>query len=158
MSTLFQALLSQSSSGQLLSMREVSRFSASEIRQTIAALVADQRMGMADALSAAGLSLYPDSEDVLAISALLAEMKQDWSTAEDLIRQLIAQQGDKVTAFTWQHLIRVLRCQCEPGQALHIAQQALQAYPNDAALQAERLALCELVSDQTPVDTPQQFH
>jgi hypothetical protein len=158
MSTLFQALLSQSSSGQLLSMREVSRFSASEIRQTIAALVADQRMGMADALSAAGLSLYPDSEDVLAISALLAEMKQDWSTAEDLIRQLIAQQGDQVTAVTWRHLIRVLRCQCEPGQALQIAQQALQAYPNDTALQAERLALFELVSDQTPAATPQQRH
>ena len=70
MSMLLSDMLSQSDTGQYLTPRQVSKFSAAEIRQTIASLVSGGHMDLADALSAAGLSLYPDSEDILAISAL----------------------------------------------------------------------------------------
>lgn len=158
MSTLFQAMLSQSVSGRLLTAREVSQFSAAEIRQTMADLVEANHVDLADALSAAGLSLYPESEDILAISALLAEIKQDWITAEQLLSQLLSQQGDQATSFTWRHLIRVLRCQCEPGKALQVAKQAMAAFPDDAILHDEFLALQELVSDQVPVATSAHVH
>lgn len=158
MSTLFQAVVSQSVSGQMLTVREVSRFSAAEIRQTIAELVGADHMTLADALSAAGLSLYPKSEDILSISALLSEIKQDWITAEQLLTQLLAQQGNQATPFTWRHLIRVLRCQCEPGKALHAAQQAMEAHPADATLRDELLALQELVSSQVPMAASAQMH
>lgn len=158
MTPLYQAMLSQAVSGQMLSVRDVSQFSAAEIRQTMADLVATNRIDLANALAAAGQSLYPESEDILAISALLAEIQQDWTGAEELLRKLVDTQGASATPFTWRHLIRVLRCQCEPGQALQVAQQALLAHPNDTALNDEFLALQELVSEQVPVTASAQVH
>ena len=158
MTPLYQAMLSQAVSGQMLSVRDVSQFSAAEIRQTMADLVAANRIDLANALAAAGQSLYPESEDILAISALLAEIQQDWTGAEELLRKLVDTQGAAVTPVTWRHLIRVLRCQCEPGQALQVAQQALLAYPADDTLRDEFLALQELVSEQVPVSTSTHLH
>jgi hypothetical protein len=158
MTPLYQAMLSQAVAGQVLNVRDVSQFSAAEIRQTMADLVAADRIDLANALAAAGQSLYPESEDILAISALLAEIQQDWSSAEELLRKLVETQGDAATAFTWRHLIRVLRCQCEPGQALQVAQQALTLHPQDALLREELESLQDLVSDQVPLAASSQMH
>ena len=158
MTSLYQAVLSQAVMGQLPSMRVVSQFSAAEIRQTLADLVAADRVDLANALADAGQSLYPDSEDILAISALLAEIQQNWILAEDILRKLVDTQGAATTPFTWRHLIRVLRCQCEPGKALLAAKQALAAYPDDDALNDEFLALQALVSQQLPVEASNQMH
>ena len=150
MSMLLSDILSQSDTGQYLTRRQVSKFSAEEIRQTIASLVSGGHMDSADALSAAGLSLYPDSEDILAISALLSEIKLDWKMAEELLSHLMTVQGDKVKPVTWLHLVRVIRCQSEFGRALLKAKQAMAACPNDQFLQDEFLSLQELVSAETP--------
>lgn len=150
MSMLLSDMLSQSDTGQYLTRRQVSKFSAEEIRQTIASLVSGGHMDSADPLSAAGLSLYPDSEDILAISALLSEIKLNWKTAEELLSHLMTVQGDKVKPVTWLHLIRVIRCQSEFGRALLKAKQAVAACPNDPSLQDEFLSLQELVSAETP--------
>ena len=158
MTSLYQAMLSQDVSGQLFNARDVSNFSAPEIRQALADLVAADRVDLANALAAAGQSLYPESEDILAISALLAEIQKDWSTAEDMLRKLVETQGDATTPFTWRHLIRVLRCQCEPGKALKVAQQAMTAYPGDAVLKDEFLALQKRVSEQVPVEASVRMH
>jgi tetratricopeptide (TPR) repeat protein len=158
MTSLYQAVLSQAVMGQLPSMRVVSQFSAAEIRQTLADLVAADRIDLANALADAGQSLYPDSEDILAISALLAEIQQNWTLAEDILRKLVDTQGAATTPFTWRHLIRVLRCQCEPGKALQAANRALAAYPDDDQLNGEFLALQALVSQQLPVETSNQMH
>jgi hypothetical protein len=158
MSNLLNAMLSHSESGQFLTIREVSKFTAAEIRQTMADLVRANHMDLADALSAAGLSLYPESEDILAISALLAEVKRDWTTAEQLLTQLVTQQGQKTTAITWLHLIRVLRCQCEPGRALLMAKQAMSTHPEDTSLHDAYLSLREWVSEHMPVATSTQLH
>lgn len=158
MTSLYQAMLSQAVSGQMLSVREVSRFSAAEIRQTMAELVAADQVALADALAAAGQSLYPDSEDILCISALLCEIKKDWTGAEELLLKLIAVQNQVATPFTWRHLIRVQRCQLEDGKALETAKQALVHHAEDTALNDEFLALQDLVSDQLPVDASRQVH
>ena len=158
MTSLYQAMLSQAAIGHMLSERDVSHFSAAEIRQTMADLVAADQIPLANALAAAGQSLYPESEDILAICALLAEIQKDWTTAEQLLTQLLTQQGEHATAFTWRHLIRVLRCQCEPGKALQVAKQAMAAYPGDAVLTDEFLALQKLVSDQVPVEASVRMH
>ena len=150
MSMLLSDILSQSDTGQYLTRRQVSKFSAEEIRQTIASLVSGGHMDSADALSAAGLSLYPDSEDILAISALLSEIKLDWKMAEELLSHLMTVQGDKVKPVTWLHLVRVIRCQSEFGRALLKAKQAMATCPNDQFLQDEFLSLQELVSAETP--------
>ncbi len=150
MSLLLSDMLSQSETGQYLTARQVSKFSAAEIRQTIASLVSGHHMDLADALSAAGLSLYPDSEDILAISALLSEIKRDWKTAEEILTHLMTLQANAIKPMTWLHLIRVIRCQSEFGRALLKAKQAVAIYPNDQALQDEFSALQELVSAETP--------
>ena len=126
--------------------------------ETLADLVAADRLDLANALADAGQSLYPDSEDILAICALLAEIQRDWTAAEDLLRQLVDKQGATTTAFTWRHLIRVLRCQCEPGKALQMAQKAIAAYPEDDILRDEFLSLQELVSEQMPVAASTRLH
>jgi hypothetical protein len=158
MSMLLSDMLSQSDTGQYLTRRQVSQFSAEEIRQTIASLVGSGRMDSADALSAAGLSLYPDSEDILAASALLSEIKLDWKTAEELLSHLMTVQADKVKPITWLHLIRVIRCQSEFGRALLKAKQAVATYPNDPALQDELLSLQELISAETPDLATRHLH
>ena len=158
MTSLYQAMLSQAAIGHMLSVRDVSKFSAAEIRQTMADLVAADQIPLANALAAAGQSLYPGSEEILAISALLAEIQQDWTTAEDMLRKLVETQGDAATPFTWRHLIRVLRCQCEPAQAMQVAQQALSMHPQDTALQEEFASLQELFSEQLPLEASSQVH
>lgn len=158
MTFLYQAMLSQAVSGQQLCLRDVSQFTAPEIRQTMVSLFADDRIDLANALGAAGQWLYPESEDILAISALLAETQQDWTGAEELLRKLVETQGAATTPLTWRHLIRVVRCQCEPSKALQVAQQAMAAYPVDDILRDEFLALQELVSEQVPVSTSTHLH
>jgi hypothetical protein len=158
MTPLYQAMLSQAAIGHMLSVRDVSKFSAAEIRQTMADLVAADQIPLANALAAAGQSLYPESEDILAMSSLLAEIQQDWTAAEELLHKLVEAQGEAATPLTWRHLIRVLRCQCEPGKALQAAQQAMAAHPTDATLLEEFLALQELVSEQVPVAASAQMH
>ena len=158
MTSLYQAMLSQAAFGQWLHPRDVSQFSAAEIRQAMAELVANERVELANALAAAGQSLYPESEDILAMSALLSEIQQDWTCAEEHLRKLVQVQGDTATPFTWRHLIRVLRCQCEPSKAIHAAQQALAHYPDDALLQEELLRLQALLTDRMTMTASVQMH
>ena len=158
MNPLYQSLLSQAVSGQMLNVRDLSQFSAAEIRQTMADLVVADRTDLANALAAAGQSLYPESEDILAISALLAEVQQDWTSAHELLLKLIEVQGDTATPVTLRHLIRVQRCQCEPAKAMQVAQKAVAMHPQDAALQEELASLQELFSEELPLDASSQMH
>ena len=158
MTALYQAMLSQAVPSDPFSVGDVSQFSATEIRQTMSELVAANRLDLANALAAAGQSLYPESEDIIAMSALLAEMQQDWMGAEELLSKLVDLQGEATTAFTWRHLIRVLRCQCEPGKAMQTARQALTQYPQDTLLIEELASLQALVFDNLPLSTAEQMH
>jgi hypothetical protein len=158
MTALYQAMLSQAVPSDPFSVGDVSQFSATEIRQTMSELVAANRLDLANALAAAGQSLYPESEDIIAMSALLAEMQQDWIGAEELLSKLVDLQGEAVTAFTWRHLIRVLRCQCEPGKAMQAARQALAQYPQDTLLIEELASLQALVFDNLPLSTSEHMH
>ena len=149
MNHLSQALLNEAALGRMLSHREVSRFSPTEIRQAIAELVAQDKVSLASALCDAGLSLYPENEEVLALSALMAEMQQDWVSAQELLEKLIIVPHGVPHVATRQHLIRVLRCQCEPHHALQAIALALQMHPDHPVLLAEQASLQALVSDST---------
>lgn len=156
MSQLINALMPLRASGASTFGKVVSEFSPAEIRQTIAELVTRKDMALANALSDAGLSLYPHSEDILAIAALLAETQSDWPMAEQLLEQLIEVQGTWTSPMAWQHLIRVQRCHCEPSKALQSAQLALRSHPQDPDLIQELNALIEWTTDQTLLAAPQQ--
>jgi hypothetical protein len=85
--TLIQELMNQAAVGGLLNAQTIKRFSPAEIRETIQSLVATEQMALASALGDAGLSIYPNSEDMLAISSLLAMTNQDWQLAVEIDRR-----------------------------------------------------------------------
>ena len=158
MSQLSQALMSEASFGRMLSDREVSRFTAQEIREAIADLVIQGRMDLAGALGDAGISLYPDSEDMLAMSALLAESRQDWTAAEEMLAKLLLKQGAAAPVASWQHYIRVLRCLCEWQSALMITERALEFFPGDAALLSELYSLKAQIGDAQALQSTDTRH
>jgi hypothetical protein len=125
--------------------RIVSKYSPTEIRQTISALVSENRMDLAYALSQSGLALYPDSEDVLAISGLLAMLKEDWVESAAILNHLIELQGDRAPVTTHIMFVRALRCALEPAAALSAVMLAHEQYPNHPELEKEFVALTEML-------------
>jgi uncharacterized protein HemY len=139
--TLIQELMNQAQVGGLLQSEQIKRFTPSEIREAIQALVATEQLDMAMALGAAGMSIHPHSEDMLAINGLLALMQQEWETAVEYLQELMELQGDNTQAFTYVMLVRALRCNLDPAQALQVARKGLQAFPGQLELVAESLSL-----------------
>ena len=141
--SLIQELMNQSAVGGSFQPALIKRFSPQEIRETIQVLVASEQIDMAYALGDAGLAIYPNSEDMLAICGLLAVMHQDWPTAVELLQELVELQGPNIQPFTYVMLVRALRCNLDPAGALRVANQGLQYYPEQLELIAERLALAD---------------
>jgi hypothetical protein len=54
--------------------------------------------------------LYPLSEDILAISGLLAITREDWSLAVEILQDLVSVQDNRVQPMTYQMLARALAC------------------------------------------------
>lgn len=139
--TLIQELMNQAAVGGLLNTQSIKRFSPAEIRETIQSLVATEQLELANALGDAGMSLHPGSEDILAITSLLAMMNQDWPLAVELIDELMQIQGVTTPPFTYVMLVRALRCNLDPMRALAVAREGLALYPDQLELQAEMLSL-----------------
>lgn len=136
MNTLAKTLMTKAEAGGL-DFQHVSQFTATDVREAIAVLVAQDKVSLADALCEAGLSLHPGDENILSMAALMANLNQDWERAESYIRELMDVQGGKATEFTWNLLIRVLRCQAQPVEALSAARAALIQYPANPDLLQE---------------------
>lgn len=139
--SLIQELMNQSAVGGLLNVSTIQRFTPAEIRETIQSLVATEQLELANALGDAGMSLHPHSEDILAITSLLAMMNQDWPLAVELMDELVEIQGANTPPFTYVMLVRALRCNLDPVRALAVARQGLAAYPDQVELVAEKLSL-----------------
>jgi len=153
--SLMQELMSQASAGNLLQANFVRRFSPEEIREAIQTLVATEQLELANALADAGLSLYPNSEDVLAIAGLLCMINQDWPMAVELMDDLMAIQGTCTPAFTFVMMVRALRCNLDPARAVEVLNRGLELYPEQLELIAEKLSLAEF-SNSTFVSAERQ--
>jgi len=156
--TLIQELMNQAAVGGLLNAQIIKRFSPAEIRETIQSLVATEQMELASALGDAGMSIYPHSEDMLAISSLLAMVNQSWQEAVELMDELMAIQADNTPPFTFVMMVRALRCNLEPARALEIARKGLALYPEQLELMAEKLALDDFSESMMPVATTGHTH
>lgn len=141
--SLIQVLMNQAAAGSLLQPQHISRFTPGEIRESIQQLVATEQLDLAYALGDAGLSLYPQTEDMLAINGLLAIMRQEWQQAVDFLTDLTLLQAENTQPFTYVMLVRALRCNLEPARALEVVRQGLKAYPDQLELVAESLALSD---------------
>ena len=93
----------------------------------------------------AGLALYPESEDILAIASLMAMQRQDWGQAASLLRLLIDQQGINTTPYSYIMLIRALRCNLEYAEALSICIDAHEKHPDHPDIDAEFKVLTSIL-------------
>ena len=153
--TLIQELMNQAAVGGLLNAQAIKRFSPAEIRETIQSLVATEQLELANALGDAGMSLHPHSEDILAITSLLAMMNQDWPLAVELMDELMEIQGANTPPFTYVMLVRALRCNLDPARALEVARKGLLMYPQQVELLAEKLSLDDF-SESMVISTEQR--
>ena len=132
---------------QSLNLKEVSRFTPVDFRLGIQYLVAQDQPDLAQALAEAGLALYPFSEDILAISGLLAITREDWPLAVEILQDLVSVQDGRVQPMTYQMLGRSLWCNLDLSEARQVLIQGMAAWPEDATLKAEyqEMALSENV-------------
>ena len=128
----------------------VTKYSPREIRETISRLVAEEQIDLAAALAEAGLALYPKSEDVLAISGLLAMLREDWQYSVSILNELLAVQGDKAPITSHLMFIRALRCTLEPAAALSAVMLAHEHFPNHPELTVEFEAVSKQLGFAAP--------
>ncbi|MEY3888454.1 MAG: hypothetical protein RL650_2546 [Pseudomonadota bacterium] len=125
-------------SAQSLDRKEISSYTPEDFRHGVQWLVAQNQQELAQALAEAGLSLYPNSEDILAISSLLAMTREDWPLAVELLEDLIEVQKDQTQPMTYQMLARSLACNLDLAQAHAVLDHALSIWPEDQVLQEEK--------------------
>ena len=126
---------------QSLNLKEISRFTPADFRVGIQWLVTEEQNDMAQALAEAGLALFPLSEDILAISGLLAITRQDWPLAIELLQDLVTLQKDNVQPMTCQMLARALACNLDIAEAHQVLDQAMKLWPNNPELEQEKSAM-----------------
>ena len=136
-----QKAMQQLVASQSLNLKEISRFTPADFRVGIQWLVSEEQNDMAQALAEAGLALFPLSEDILAISGLLAITRQDWPLAIELLQDLVTLQKDKVQPMTCQMLARALACNLDIAEAHQVLDQAMKLWPNNPELEQEKSAI-----------------
>jgi len=140
---------------QSLNLKEISRFTPSDFRLGIQWLVSEEQNDMAQALAEAGLALFPLSEDILAISGLLAITRQDWPLAIELLQDLVTLQKDNVQPMTCQMLARALACNLDIAEAHQVLDQAMKLWPNNPELEQEKSAM---TLSQDVMSAPSQYN
>jgi len=140
---------------QSLNLKEISRFTPSDFRLGIQWLVSEEQNDMAQALAEAGLALFPLSEDILAISGLLAITRSDWPLAIELLQDLVTLQKDKVQPMTCQMLARALACNLDIAEAHQVLDQAMKLWPNNPELEQEKSAM---TLSQDVMSAPSQYN
>jgi len=123
-----------------------------EVRESMAFWVGRDRLDIAQVLVNEGLQQHPQSPDILAVGALLAEIQQDWDRAQACLQSLMDLQGPAATAESHLHLIRVMRCRAAYFSAWRQSLAATQLFPGHAGLQQEFDELSELLADAPQAD------
>ena len=151
----FQKAMQQLVVNQTLNLKEISKFSAVDFRLGIQWLVTEEQPDLAQALAEAGLALFPMSEDILAISGLLAMTREDWPLAIELLQDLFSLQKDRVQPMTCQMLARALACNLDIAEAHQVLDQAMKLWPNNPELEQEKSAM---TLSQDVMSAPNQFN
>jgi len=141
--SLVQELMNHNNVDSFRASDVVKRFTPTEIREAIQNLITNEQTELAYALGEAGLSLHPQSEDMLAMNGLLAILRNDWAQAVEMLEDLKAIQGDKTQPFTFVMLVRALRCNLDPARAIEVVREGLALYPDQIELVSEKLSLDE---------------
>ena len=122
----------------------IKRFEPEEICNTIKTLLAEpQHHDLARALGDAGLSLYPESEDMLVINAMMAMLRQDWDAVFEHMKPLLTVRGERTTAVSYRILVQALIKRLDYSSAYSVLTEALSRYPDDEDMQSVHIQLLE---------------
>ena len=91
------------------------------------------------------MAIHPESEDILAISGLMAMSRQEWKRAIGLFEELIDVQVENPQPYTHLMLIRAMRCEGEVISALNICIQAHELFPQHPELEHEFAGLSKVL-------------
>lgn len=137
----FQSLVLEAAQGRIATFKDISQYTPADIREGIQLLVSEDKIDMAQALADAGISLYPKSEDILAIAGLLAITRGDWPLAIELLKDLCTIQKENVQPMTYQMLARSLWCNLDLSEARDMIAQGLRAWPGNETLLSEQFEM-----------------
>jgi tetratricopeptide (TPR) repeat protein len=148
-----QSLIFEATTGGLADGRTLSDYSPTDFREGIQLLVAEDNMEMAQALADAGISLYPNNEEIFAIAGLLAITRSDWPLAIELLQDLCDLQKEQVQPMTYQMLGRSLWCNLDLTEARQVIATGLKMYPGNELLLAEQaeMSTAESVMPGSPI-------
>ncbi|NBX55771.1 MAG: hypothetical protein EBT70_12015 [Betaproteobacteria bacterium] len=145
--SLYQQMLDQQFSIQFFQQGLIKRFEPKEIRETIQVLLGKpEHHPLAQALGDAGMAMYPESEDMLAICGLLAAIREDWEMVIEHLLMLLAIREQRTDALTYKVLVHALKQRMEYEAALNVLTLGLQHHPDTPELVAEVHSLNQMVN------------
>jgi hypothetical protein len=134
----------------------IKRFEPEEIHLTIKTLLGDpQHHALARALGDAGLAIYPESEELLVINAMMALMRQDWDAVFECMKPLLAVRGQRSSAASYRILVQALIKRLDYASAHDVIIEALSRYPDDETLQSIHHQLLEWIERLNQQQRPQ---
>ena len=142
--SLYTELMDQGVSHTNFQEALIKRFEPEEICITIKTLLAEtQHHDLARALGDAGLAIYPESEELLVINAMMAMLRQDWDTVFEHMKPLLTVRGERTTAVSYRILVQALMKRLDYSSAYSVVTEALSRYPEDEAMQSIHIQLLE---------------
>ena len=151
--SLYTELMDQGVSHTIFQEALIKRFEPEEICNTIKTLLAEpHHHDLARALGDAGLAIYPASEDMLVINAMMAMLRQDWDTVFEHMKPLVMVRGERTTAVSYRILVQALMKRLDYSSAYSVLTEAMSRYPEDEAMQSMHIQLLEWTQrlDQQP--------
>jgi len=151
--SLYTELMSQGVNPMYFHEGLINRFEPEEICNTIKTLLAEpHHHDLARALGDAGLAIYPASEDMLVINAMMAMLRQDWDTVFEHMKPLLTVRGERTTAVSYRILVQALMKRLDYSSAYSVLTEAMSRYPEDEAMQSMHIQLLEWTQrlDQQP--------
>ena len=130
----------------LLESQDKSPSEFQSLRDAAVDWVAQDKVSQAHELVSRALRESPDSQELLALLALICEVQHDWPAAASCLEQLVRIQGEQATAEALSHWVRVLRCQGLLDQALGVAARSLTVYPDHRLLNSELQTLSSMLA------------
>ena len=154
--SLYTELMSQGVNPMFFNEGLIKRFEPEEIRHTIQDLLEHpEHQDLARALGDAGLAIYPDSEDLLVINAMMAMLRQDWDQVFEHMKPLLTVRGERATAASYRILVKALIQRLDYSSAYSVLTEALSRYPEDEAMQSVHIQLLEWIERLDQQQRPQ---
>ena len=154
--SLYSELMDQGAGPMYFQEALVKRFEPEEICSTIKTLLAEpQHQDLAHALGDAGLAIYPASEEMLVVNAMMAMLRQDLDTVFEHMKPLLTVRGERTTAVSYRILVQALMKRLDYSSAYSVLTEALSRYPEDEAMQSIHIQLLEWVQRLDQQQRPQ---